>query len=716
MSRRVVLDPSEENRTTPGYAEIANELKFLTSVDGETQLFIRGKFLCDWAAEVAHARGWDRTWLVAPSSKLRQLCPALSEEDARRFLGRLPESDRTELPASVMKLVAAKWPELAHEGKSEIENAWGWLLWRINTRLEGDEEAVVKTFAASCFPEQFPALRRVYESADPEEAWVQLKSWLGCEPRTIDLPNAPEQVPPPIVIRLRSEWRVKALDTQGMFFERLVNTGATRELLCVAAEVVTDYLRHNPAHLTPELLALLKPFLTRRDWMRLQEQLPPADPGMAPNALSDVLHWYTSDYLDFRVRVGNTPQYTDRVQEIGRAFGLWYLKMYSDARTGGVGNDLASWNKTARMASEPDCVKLLIVLDGLGYIDAKLIIQLVAAASRRLSLDDASLALAPLPTVTHFAKPALMAGVTPTQAIDESEIGTVETRDTAVIAALNAAIPPNVVIWSVLEPDKTYHKPLDSRTLSFEVESRLQSISNRIARIVDEVDVSKRLRVYITTDHGRLLSESKRTQVVPHGMMPHGRAAWGLPGSYSFDSDGIFVDGVIAYLDPARFGIPNTAAVVLSEDAFLMADGKSGVESFTHGGVFPEEVLIPWLEFTRDRGPLEVSLKITGNGIAGASGIIQLEVKNTSQVRIEIVDVQLPFAPVLLSCLLSAKPLSRVVGSWTVSNWPQKSELAGLLATVVFELPTGERESHRIFPVLTVDEMYTRDTILDDLL
>ena len=148
----------------------------------------------------------------------------------------------------------------------------------------------------------------------------------------------------------------------------------------------------------------------------------------------------------------------------------WYLKLYSDARTGGAGNDLTSWSKTARMASESGCVKLLIVLDGLGYIDAKLVVQLVAATSRRLSLDDASLALAPLPTVTHFAKPALMAGVTPTQAIDESEIGTVETRDTAVIAALNATIPPDVVIWSVLEPDKTYHKPLDARTLSFEVE------------------------------------------------------------------------------------------------------------------------------------------------------------------------------------------------------------------------------------------------------
>ena len=126
----------------------------------------------------------------------------------------------------------------------------------------------------------------------------------------------------PILVRLRGEWRVKALDTRGMFFEQLVNNGASKELLHAAAEVAADYLRHNPAHLTPELIALLKPFLSRREWMRLQEQLPPVDPGVAPNTLADVLRWYASDYLDFRVRVGNAPQYTERIQEIGRAFGL----------------------------------------------------------------------------------------------------------------------------------------------------------------------------------------------------------------------------------------------------------------------------------------------------------------------------------------------------------------------------------------------------------
>ena len=131
----------------------------------------------------------------SPSSELRQLCPALSEADARQFLSRLPESLKAASPASVMELVVARWPELAHEGRSEMENAWGWLLWRTSTRLEEDEDLVARTFAASCFPEQYPALRAVYESADPDAAWILLKSWLGCEPRTLDFPSVPEHIP-----------------------------------------------------------------------------------------------------------------------------------------------------------------------------------------------------------------------------------------------------------------------------------------------------------------------------------------------------------------------------------------------------------------------------------------------------------------------------------------------------------------------------------------
>ena len=226
------------------------------------------------------------------------------------------------------------------------------------------------------------------------------------------------------------------------------------------------------------------------------------DPGGPPNDLCEALEWYSDKYLNYRLRSRKAPNYAERVREMGREFGLWYLRLYSNARTGGEGNELMSWSKTAELAKEGKSIKLLIVLDGLGYVDGKQISEFVSAESSRLALDDIELVFAPVPTVTHFAKKALIAGVTPVQAFEEKEIGTVETRDSEVIRALNQAQAGDVVIWSLLEPDKTYHKPLEPQTLVFEVEGHLRSIAKRIARIVGEVEDTKSLRVVVTTDHG----------------------------------------------------------------------------------------------------------------------------------------------------------------------------------------------------------------------
>jgi hypothetical protein len=486
-------------------------------------------------------------------------------------------------------------------------------------------------------------------------------------------------------------------------------------ILKTAAPVALAYYRNNPESLSSDLLSLLKPYLGIREWQSLQDLLPPDDPGSPPTSLPELSIWFSDRYLKYRRRNGDISGHLDRTRDLGREFGLWYLKFYSNARAGGEGGKLMSWSRTAELAKESGFVNLLIVLDGLGYADAQQITEFISSETPRLSLDDLELLFAPLPTVTHFAKPSLMAGVTPVQAFEEEEVGSIEKRDPDVVRALSSAKAGGLIIWSVLEPDKTYHKPLDVQTLHYEVEGRLRSIAQRVARIVNEVDGRQKLRVFITTDHGRLLSVSRRVHEIPPKMQAHGRAAWG-PVSVPFDNHGIYVDGALAYIDAERFGLPETAAIILSDDAFLTSDGRTGAEWFPHGGVFPEEVLIPWVQFTRDRDPVSLSVRLTGRGVAGASGQMKLEATNASDVRVEIVQVNLTFMNVRISTSLSVAPLKRGSIDLTLTNWPQRKDLATMEATITYAMPTGDRQIHSLVPELTVEEMYSRETILDDLL
>lgn len=716
MIDRVTLDPHGEFAPTPGFARVGDEVAFLRSFRDSAPLLVQGEALCNWAVDVALARGWTYRWHTAPSVEVVRSCPGLTQDQAKKFILRICSVDSFKRPLSIIDLTVARWPELDSLGKTEAEQVWTWLMWRAFANLDSDEEAVVRAFGASSANGEVPELRQAFAVSNAEEAWQLIRIWLRCADSGSDLPICPARsLPSKAVDRLEKEWKIRAVQTNGDFFRELLESGSPQFVLKLAASVASLFYRSNSDKLTSERIALIRPFLRFQEWEALLALLPAKDPGAAPTNIPELFDWYTNQYLPFRLRGTRTPEHFEQVRKIGREFGLWYLRFYSNARTGAVGGNLLSWSKTADLEGSSSSVNLLLVLDGLGYADAQQIQQLITDETSRLSVDEVEILLAPLPTITRFAKPSLMAGVNPAQAFDEGEIGTVRTRDPDVIRALNEAAAGTIVIWSLLEPDKTYHTGLDEETIRSEVSGRLRSVAQRVSRIVNEVTDSQHLRIFVTTDHGRLLSKSRRVHEVPANMKAHGRAAWGQL-SVPFDTDGIYIQEDLAYIEAQRFGLPEPSAIILSDDAFLTSDGRTGTETFPHGGVFPEEVLIPWIRFTRDRGPITLSINITGKGVAGASGKLLLDVTNASDVPIEIVQLNILTVNIHIDMNLRLKPFKRASAEWSLSTWPEKKDLPDLKANVTYVLPAGERQTVQATPVLTVEEMYSRDTILDDLL
>jgi hypothetical protein len=713
MPRSVILDRSGENPVSPERILVEDDRRFLENVEASTPLFVRGR-VCDWVSELARARGWDIEWRTSPSDELASQCPSLSLEAARRFLERIPRWTTLPRPLSVFDIAVLRWPELDDRGKTETEYAWSWLLWRARATVEEEAIPVASAIANHYIASDRIALAAVQGSTRKEAAWRTVKEWLRCEKASLPLPQAREfEIPNWVLSDLREEWRIRAIESKGAFFVSIVRMGAPLSLLKASSAVAAEYFRYNPDHLTSETLELIKGFLPFREWSVLQRLKPVPAPGPPPAELDALFEWYTQDYLSYRVASQGSDSSAD-LQSAFKQFGLWYLRFYSNARTGGLGGQLMSWTKTAKLSEEKECVKLLLVLDGLGYVDGRQISQFISEESARLSFDALDIVLSPLPTITHFAKRALIAGMAPLHAFDEDP-AQVQTRDRDVISSLDSASPGDTVILSILEPDKTYHKQVDTHTTIVEVEGRLKSIAARLAHIVHSVDDKVRLRVYVTTDHGRMLGQALRAIPVPHGMTAHGRAAWGnSPREY--DVDGISVDGEVAFLEPGRFGIPDSTAVILSDAAFMTNDGKAGTEPFPHGGVFPEEVFIPWMQFTRDRGPVNLDIRIKGSGRAGALGKINIEVDNASTVRVQLVEIGFSHVEDRLIPNWTVNPMQRTSREWSVASWPEKKAISEMRAVVTYAMPNGERSQIIVRPELQVEEMYTREDVLADLL
>jgi hypothetical protein len=441
-------------------------------------------------------------------------------------------------------------------------------------------------------------------------------------------------------------------------------------------------------------------------------------PSKMPTLPADVLRWFQVEYLPYRQwqavhAVGVT---SDEIQTAAMTFASWYLQQYSAALSGGKLREHLSFVRSAALASsERNAVTLLVVLDGLHVADARHLQLALQSRTSRLTQADEGLVFTAVPTITRYCKPALFHGVQPNQVDQVGEIGIVLPEKTSPVEQLKYAHPGDLFLWRVLEPDHTYHKRNSYDTLRRQVEGQLDTIAINIADIVEKVPDSIRLQIVVTTDHGRLLADSERTRNAPNGMEVHGRTAWGACDRDL--SEGYYLDDNIAYLHHSSFGLPADTVVLLDESAFTTKDGKGGSEQFPHGGLFPEEIIIPWLVYERDFVAPVLDIIISGQGQANKPGTLEISVINSSDIRITLLSIELAATDLRQALRLDWQVAAGSANRQSASlpNWPAQQQVKSMKATVHTRLSNGLAFEFAAKLELQSEEMYERDDILEGL-
>jgi hypothetical protein len=722
MTARMLLDESGDNPVAAGYTRVADEVTFLRLALSRSKLHVCGE-IGAWAAALCEARGWECRRLSAPTAELIEACPGLDPAGASALVERLrPALDSLERPLQPLAVAATLWPTAGlWTGEPDATHAATWLAWLIETSPPAADHALLAAVAATwrAAPIDGRGAAAAYGVTTGDGAWETVKAWLGVAPSGIAWPPFPlKPLPEWLVARLRAEWSSSVIVTDGRFFERIAEQGPDPDVLRLAAIIAADYFELHPEKLSAMVWQRLEPLLSAERRRDLEAMVFPADPGDAPKELEAAIAWFQGPYLRYRVweAAHGREEHRERRRALAYDFGAWFVSAYARAVSGGPGNGRLIWSKTATLAAMTDRVTLLVVLDGLGYRDARHLLANIRERSTRLTVVADDVALAPLPTITDFAKPALLAGVTSARAVDEARVGVAEHNATEVIGALDKAAAGEIVIWSLPEPDKTYHRQVRGDDAAHDVAGVLMALAKRIVAVVHGVREDCALRLVIATDHGRLLSIAARRAPVPPLMVARGRAAWGASDE-SIGVEGYRVEGNLAFLDADRFSISQKAAVLLSDESFLAADGKGGDDPYPHGGVYPEEVFIPWLEFLRDAlvAPPEVTL--TGDGVAGAEGEMTLQVVNEAHVSVRLDSLTVPALGWTIGLGGSVvEPVARQEITLRRAPWPRPAELADVKAQLAYRLPDGERRDQAVILTLTSEELYTRrDDILSDL-
>ena len=625
-------------------------------------------------------------------------------------------------PLSICKVLKIISTSNLWETDPSLRHAGEWLLWVIDFNPPEYIQPLLKQITEVWMTTYQDPERKAYSVRDARSALELLKKWLGINPEEeyTKWNVFPLRLPTTITTNVREYWSRQLVKSQGACLD-IRESGPTHSVLNkVKAEEAFKYFKSRRKGLTKERFTALSAFLSWQDQKVLQTLLPPAPVSEMPTTPEAILGWFLNEYLPYRC--WQFEQKDEAVQTLlearARSFELWFLENYPKALSGSEMMQYIGFNKAGSVAKNSNkFVTLLVVMDGLHVADAHTLLLRIQELVPRLSLTVNDLAFTTIPTVTEFCKEALFRCVPPIKIDQTQPIGVIVPENELPISKLSSANLGDVFLWRVQEPDHTYHQRNKYDMLLRQVGAELESAAKNIQDIVDRIPSEIPLQIIITTDHGRIIGTSQRKYTIPPTMECHGRAAWGCSGR-EFGIEGYVIEGDIAFLNGERYGMAFDVVMPLDSDTFLMSDGKGGTEAFSHGGLYPEEVIIPWIGLVRDFVKPNVKVKVTGRASAGKPGELRIIVTSQSETQISI-----PFIEFAFGDLIEQKTkLDFVIQPYAVEEfqikqekWPTNAELKKSHCVCHIGQPNGIVFTIDGIIEIVSDELYRSENILEDL-
>lgn len=716
-----LLDPAGLLTLPKGYRHIQSEVDFLKAATTDSLLLISGDHLCRWAEAFFRGRGISFRYARPLADELCDVCPALTPAQAQEIVALLgtDAGERLESPLVLEEILQAIYPMDLWQRTASSQHVAEWLLWVHVTNPPTYVQPLLMQKGTSWEERLNRHEAEFYLCVGRDEAAAAIESWSLNAAEAGYSVNFPGDIPKEIQDRILKGWMSQIVKTEGEFFATVETRDPPYVLRDKAASYTADFYEQNQAAVTEERLQVLSRYLSSDQIRRLRDILPPVEPEVMPVDPQGVLNWFRNSYFPYR-EWQSSRRSQDRAAgndiEAARQFALWYLEAYPAALIGqGAASHLAM-NRMVGLSKEAEAVTLVAVMDGLHFGDARNFMQKLGNLVPRLSLASDDLVFAALPTITQFCKKALFSGTQPRHADEVGEIGRVIGDRSDPARALRSGVPGDIFLWRIAEPDKTYHGQNSADMLSNEVDGSLGTVAQKIRRVVEAVPDDVFLQVVITTDHGRMLGRSVREMAVPQGMEGHGRAAWG-DCMKTFEQAHI-IDGEVAYLHGYSFGLPTDAAIVLDESAFQTNDQRGGSELFAHGGLFPEEVIVPWISYARDAVAPLVELSISGTGIARQKGELEISLVNMDQQTVVISQLrfELPSGGRGVVVEFECGPKSSEVFTLPFEPWFSADEAESVSAEVQVRLRNGLAFDIDAEISIESEDMYRRDNILEDLI
>ena len=713
MTGRILLDLEGDLSAPSGFQVVESEVDFFRYAVSGQSLLIRGARLCQWAQDFYALRGVETQIVESPRSALRRTF-SLSAEQARELAEKIGQEHLSNKDLSAIFVLNACFPDdyTLWQGDPSPQHAARWLLWLLDHTPSEAESVILRTFASEMeMRAGESSIRELYCATTAAQAEKLLLRWLGAEQgATHAWGKFPLELPARWLNAVKAAWMKRIIATNGAFFAEMLSFPLSLALRQELARQTAAYYRQHSHQLTRAALRKLQRYLDYSSLTELEEHLPPSIPAPLPDDESAVLDWFEREYLPYRRWQSRFGDETARQTAVKHAqsFARWLLERYPRWLLDG---EHLAFQKSTQLG-DPNALTLCVILDGLPAWDAEWLVQEISARSPRLTLLQKTYCFTALPTVTEFAKEALLKGVPPLYAPQTPALGKILPDKFSPKEHLRQATTGEVWFWRVDEPDNIYHRESHEKR-DRKIRAELQSIVQSIEEVVQTISASLPLKILITSDHGRLLNPHSLRQTAPEGMESHGRAAWGS-FQRSFPETGFEIDENNGWVElyGERFGVTQNLRLAWGEASF--AD-ISGTEAYPHGGLFPEEVIVPWFVFQRDAQPADLEITVSGSGEAEMSGKVSVSILNHSPLALECCQIDFSHGATI-NVNWHIPPLGECQFQQSLSPWPPKSAEGKVTALLLFISPNGADFKKETNAALQINVLYDRpDDLLKDL-
>jgi hypothetical protein len=434
-------------------------------------------------------------------------------------------------------------------------------------------------------------------------------------------------------------------------------------LLWVEFETIERHLLDNTEWVSSTLLDQIEnkfeelAHRTSRRLKTLRAMIRPPKPG-APEVDWDVhqiLTWATNSYLPYQAWCSAQEQFDPELYAIGDQFSEWLVGHWNDLHANSKRMVFNILPNIAVELSNQEIVNLVLVVDNLGWSLAEILIELFHSEGYFLTAAEPYLAM--LPTETEISKKCLLAGEVGYSKINDTTYkGMIEKgwvpffnnnafRYISDIGKLKQIINIDASAYMVnyLAVDRALHKSEDEIGIPHRehVHHLLKKLVENVITFIEKHALQEKIRIHVVSDHGSTqIPDGLQNDLDPDFFKGSGCIT--RSHRYLEVSDEKFA-GLADNLKVDCFFLPKqdyllTTNVLCARRAnrFISTDQKS----FVHGGLLPEEVIVPYLAFEPATVPLQdLTVLLKKNAFRYRLETIELEVGNPNEVIVEQIQV-----------------------------------------------------------------------------